>query len=87
MHVSVCVNQVQLLVENQIEHCTATSADIITATTSILLKGDKRKSISRTKTIKISKNSPKVSLSLKGINIDTNTNKMTQTSLLHRKAR
>ena len=40
VHVSVCVNQVQLFVGNQIEHCTATSADTIIATTGYL---DKRK--------------------------------------------
>ena len=41
MRVSVCVNQAQLLVGNQIEHRTATSADTITATTGILIKGTK----------------------------------------------
>ena len=49
------VNQIQLLVGNQLEHCTAMSADTITATTGILIKGNKRKSMKRTKTIKISK--------------------------------
>ena len=58
MHVSVVVNQIQLLVGNQLKHCTAMSADTITATTSILIKGDKRRSIRRTKTIEIFKNSP-----------------------------
>ena len=41
VRVSVCVNQAQLLVGNQIEHRTATSADTITATTGILIKGTK----------------------------------------------
>ena len=66
MRVFVCVNQVQLLVGNQIEHRTATSADTITATTGILIKGNNRKSISRTKTIRISKNSSKVHYPLRG---------------------
>ena len=43
MCVSVCVNQVQLLVGNQIEHHTAMSADTITATTGILIKGKQKK--------------------------------------------
>ena len=60
MHVSVVVNQIQLLVENQLEHCTATSADTIAVTTDILIKGNKRMSMSRTKTMKISENSSKV---------------------------
>ena len=66
VRVSVVVNQIRLLVGNQIEHCTAMSADTITATTGILIKGNKRKSISRTKTIKISKNSPKVHYPIRG---------------------
>ena len=53
------VNQIQLLVGNQLEHHTAMSADTITATTGILIKGNKRKSIRGTKGIIISKNSPK----------------------------
>ena len=44
VHVSVMVNQIQLLVGNQLEHRTAMSADTITATTGILIKGNKRKS-------------------------------------------
>ena len=67
MRVSVCVTQVQLLVGNQVEHRTATSAVTITATTGILIKGNKRKSIRRTKTIKISKNSPIVHYPLRGL--------------------
>ena len=42
MCVSVVVNQIQLLVWNQLEHCTAMSADPITATTSILIKGKQK---------------------------------------------
>jgi len=61
------VNQVQLLVGNQLEHCTAMSADTITATTGILTRGNKRKSIRRIKIIRISKNSPKVHYPLRGL--------------------
>ena len=38
MCVSVCVNLVQLLVGNQIEHCAAMSADTSTAIVSILIE-------------------------------------------------
>ena len=55
--VSVIVILIQLLVGNQIEHCTDRSADINTAIVSIITMKNNRISIRRTKTIKISKNS------------------------------
>ena len=55
--VSVVVILIQLLVGNQIEHCIDRTADTITAIVGILTIKNKRISIRRTKTIKISKNS------------------------------